>query len=102
MVDDAGLSEGDYDGVSTDAIIWGNCDVVVPTMTEGGDATIVGLFVIGKGVSKFSSSSNVVGKVMVTPTVVRAVGLFFGMTNCNVGMAVICVVHFFPPTKYIE
>ena len=37
VVDDAGLSEGDYNGVSTDAIIWGDCDVVVPTMTEGGD-----------------------------------------------------------------
>ena len=37
VVDDAGLSEEDYDGVSTDAIIWGNCDVVVPTMTECGD-----------------------------------------------------------------
>ena len=69
MVDDAGLSEEDCDGVSTDAIIWGD-DVVVPTMTDGGDTTIGGLFVIDEGVSEFSSSSDVVGKVMDTPTVV--------------------------------
>ena len=95
-MDDAGLSKGDYDGVSTDAIIWSDCDVVVPTMTEGGDTKIVGLFVIGKGISKIFSSSNAVGKVMDTPTVVRAVLFIFGMTNCNVGMAVICILHFFP------
>ena len=94
-MDDAGLSKRDYDGVSTDAIIWGDCDVVVPTMTEGDDTTIVGLFVIGKGVSKIFSFSDAVGKVMDTPTVVQAVLLIFGMTNCNVGMAVICAVHFF-------
>ena len=62
VVDDAELSEGDCDGVSTDAIIWGDCNIIVPTMTEGNDATIVGLFVIGEGVSTFSSSSDVVGK----------------------------------------
>ena len=71
MVDDAGLSEEDRDGVSTDAIIWGD-DVVVPTMTDRGDTTIGGLFVIDEGVSKFSSSSDVVGKIMDIPTVVRA------------------------------
>ena len=65
-------------------------------MTKGGDTKIVGLFVISKGVSKISSSSNAVGKVMDTPTVVRAVLLIFGMTNCNVDMAVICPLHFFP------
>ena len=34
MVDDAGLSEEDCDGVSTDAIIWGD-DVVVPKGKRG-------------------------------------------------------------------
>ena len=74
MVDDAGLSEEDCDGVSTDAIIWGD-DGVVPTMTDGGDTTIGGLFVIDEGISKFSSSSDcsdVVGKIMDIPTAVRA------------------------------
>ena len=69
-------------------------------MTEGGDTKIVGLFVIGEGVLKFSSSSDAVGKVMDAPTVVRAVLLIFGMTNCNVDMAVICLLHFFPNQIY--
>jgi len=94
VVDDAGRpSEGDDDGGSTD-VIWGDGDV--PTMTEG-DA-IVGLFVIGEGVSKVSSDDVVVvvvvGNDVGVPRTGRAVGLV-GMANCVVGVAVIRVVQAF-------